>query len=148
MLVKTQCTKCGVTIKLDFGSLNKEEALDVVEKMDHTPRECPGGHVELSSIATMWSLHDAVHRGYDLGEVEEPEQVISDKEFAQSLLVQGKEIIDGGANKVPELDLPSLHNFKDLEHMGFGNFKNQSHLFIRCDSPRGTRFYERQLCSA
>ena len=143
MVIRTQCTKCGVTIKLDFGNLTKEEALAVAEKMDCTPRECPGQHMELGGISKLWSLDDAIHRAYDLGEGEEPEPVISDKEYVKGLLAEGKEIIDGGLNTVPELNLPRLHDFPNLDHMGFGDFKNTTHLFLRCDSPCGKRFYER-----
>ncbi|MCX5758753.1 MAG: hypothetical protein NTU83_09670 [Candidatus Hydrogenedentes bacterium] len=130
-------------IKLDFGNLTKDEALAVVEKMDQTPRECPGQHMELGGIRKLWSLDDAIHRAYDLGEGEEPEPVISDKEHVEGLLAEGKDIIDGGCNTVPELNLPRLHDFPNLDHMGFGNFKNTTHLFLRCDSPHGKRFYER-----
>ena len=143
MVVNTQCKKCGVTIKLDFGSLTKDEALAVAEKMDRTPRECPGMHVELSGFRQLWSLDDAIRRAYDLGEGEEPEPAVTDKEYVEKLLAEGKEVIDGGCNTVPELSLPRLHDFPGLNHMGFGNFKDPTHLFLRCDSPRATRFYER-----
>ena len=143
MIVRTQCCKCGITIKLDFGSLTKEEALAVVEKMDRTPRECPGQHVELGGWRSLYGLDDAIHRAYDLDEGEEAEPVITDKEFVEGLLADGKDIIDGGCNTVSELNLPRLHDFPDLDHMGFGNFRSATHLFLRCDSPRGTRFYER-----
>ena len=141
MVIRTQCKKCGVTIKLDFGSLTKEEALAVAEKMDCTPRECPGMHVELSGFRQLWSLDDAIHRAYDLGEGEEPTPVMTDREYVEDLLAEGKEVIDGGLNTVPELNLPRLHDFPNLDDMGFGDFKNTTHLFLRCDSPRGTRFY-------
>ncbi|HPO13814.1 MAG TPA: hypothetical protein PLI09_10245 [Candidatus Hydrogenedentes bacterium] len=143
MIIRTQCKNCGPIIKLDFGNMSKEEALAVAEKMDNTPRECPGMHVELSGFRSMWSLDDAIHWLYDLGEGEEPTQVPTDKEYVEGLLAQGKDIIDGGCNTVPELNLPDIHSFSDLEHLGFGNFKNDTHRFLRCDSPHGTRFYER-----
>ena len=143
MVIRTQCKKCGVTIRLDFGNLTKQEALAVAEKMDCTPRECPGQHVELGNWNHLWGITDAIHRGYDLGEGEEPTPVITDREYVENLLAEGKEVIDGGLNTVPELNLPRLHDFPDLEHMGFGDFKNATHLFLRCDSPRRTRFYSR-----
>jgi len=143
MVVRTQCKKCGVTIKLDFHNMTKEEALTVAEKLDCTPRECPGQHVELSGFREMWQIDEAIHRAYDLGEGENPEPVMTDKEYVEQLLAEGKEIIDGGCNTVPELSLPSIHEFPDLDHMGFGNFKSKTHLFLRCDSPGGSRFYQR-----
>jgi hypothetical protein len=143
MVIRTQCKKCGVTIKLDFGNLTKDEALAVAERMDRTPRECPGMHVELSGFRQLWSLDDAIHRAYDLGEGEELTPVMTDREYVENLLAEGKKVIDGGLNTVPELNLPRLNDFPGLDHMGFGDFKNATHLFLRCDSPRGTRFYNR-----
>ena len=49
MVVKTKCRKCGVTIRLDFGDMTKEQALTRTEEMDQSPRECPGRHVELGN---------------------------------------------------------------------------------------------------
>ena len=144
MVVNTQCKKCGVTIRLDFGDMIKQEAIERAEEIDRTPRECPGGHVELSGMGTVcWGIQEAIHRCYDLGEGEEPEPVMSDKEYVEALLAEGKEIYDGGLNTVPELNLPSIHEFRHLEHMGFGNFQNATHLFLRCDSPSATRYYQR-----
>ncbi|NUM53483.1 MAG: hypothetical protein HUU46_07555 [Candidatus Hydrogenedentes bacterium] len=143
MVIRTKCNKCSVTIRLDFGSLSKEEAIDVGQRMDGTPRECPGRHVELSGWWTLYGLEDAIHRAYDLGEGEEPEPVMTDKEYVEKLLGEGKDILDGGCNTVPEFNLPSIHDFRDLEHVGFGNFKSAAHLFLRLDSPRSTRYYER-----
>lgn len=143
MVVKTQCRKCGVTIKLDFDNMTKEQALAAAEQLDHTPRECPGQHVELGGWMELWDIMGAIHRAFDLGEGEGPEPVMTDKEYVGGLLAEGKDIIDGGCNTAPELNLPSIHQFPDLDHMGFGNFKNKTELFLRCDSPRGTRFYER-----
>ena len=144
MVIRTQCKKCGVTIRLDFGSLTKEEALAVAEKMDCTPRECPGQHVELGNWNHLWGITDAIHRAYDLGEGEEPTPVMTDREYVEDLLAEGKEIIDGCCNTVPELNLPDIHTFPDLDHIGFGNFKSKTHLFLRCDSPCGIRFYTRE----
>ena len=148
MIIRTKCKKCGVTIRLDFGELTKEEALALAEKMDQTPRECPGMHVELGGLRQLWSLDDAIHRGYDLGEYEEPEPVLTDKEYVEKLLADGKDVIDGGLNTVPELNLPRLHDFHGLKHLGFGDFKSDTHLFLRCDSPRRTRFYMREPAAA
>ena len=142
MVIRTQCKKCGATVTLDFGSLTREEALAAAERMDCTPRECPGRHVELGGWKNLFGLDDAIHRAYDLGEGEPPTPVITDHEYVKKLLAEGKDIIDGGLNTVPELNLSRLHDFAGLDHMGFGNFKNASHLFLRCDSPQGTRFYE------
>jgi len=99
-------------------------------------------------MARLWSINEAIHRAYDLGQGEDPEPVMTDKEYAEGLRAEGKDIIDGGSNTVPELKLPSIHDFPDLKHVGFGNFKNTNHLFLRCDSPRRTRFYMREPAAA
>ena len=143
MVIKTKCKKCGVTIKLDFSDLTREQAEQFCAELDRTPRECPGGHVELCGFRYLWSIDDAIHRAYDLGEGEPEIDVLSDKEYVEQLVAQGEDIYDGGLNTVPELNLPSIHSVRDLVHLGFGDFKNATHTFLRCNSPRGTRFYQR-----
>ena len=148
MVIRTQCKKCGATIKLDFDNMTKEQALAAAEQLDRMPRECPGQHVELGGWRNLYGIDDAIHRAYDLGEGEELTPVMTDKEYVESLLAEGKEIIDGGCNTVPELNLPDLHTFPDLDHIGFGNFRSKTDLFLRCDSPRGTRFYTQEPVAA
>lgn len=143
MIIKTRCKKCGITVRLDFGTLNKEEAMALAERMDEQPRECLGGHVEFGGWKTLWNLDETIHRGYDLGEIEEPTEVEGDWEFVRKLIMEGKTILDGGCNTVPDLKLPGLHEQDGLTHIGFGNFRNESHVFLRLDSPSGHRFYER-----
>jgi hypothetical protein len=144
MIIDTKCKKCGVTIKLDFGNLTREQAEEFCEKLDRTPRECPGMHCELGGWKKLWGLSEAVHRAYDLGEGEQELEVPSDKEYVKQLVAQGEDVYDGGLNTVPELELPNIHSVRDLEHLGFGDFRNATHTFLRCDSPRGSRFYMRQ----
>lgn len=142
MMIRTTCKKCGATIKLDFGELTKEEALAIAEKMENTPRECPGMHMEFGGFRQLWSLDDAIHRAYDLGEGEVSTPVMTDREYVEQLLAEGMDMIDGGLNTVPELKLPCLLDYPDLRHIGFGHFEDNTGLFLRHDSPRGTRFYE------
>lgn len=145
MVIQTTCTKCGTAISLDFGELSKEEAVEVAEKLDRSPRECPGRHVEISGMGTLWRVKDAIHRAYDLGEgIVEAAPVLSDHDFVQNLLAEGNDVYDGGQNTVPEFHLPSIHATPNLNHLGFGDFGNHTHLFLRHDSPRGTRFYTRE----
>ncbi len=145
MVVQTTCSKCGTGVRLDFGSLTKDEALEAADKLDRSPRECPGRHVELEGMARLWRVREAIQRAYDLGDgIVEAAPVISDHDFAWQLLAQGHDLFDGGLNTVPEFNLPSIHGIPDLEHLGFGDFGNNSHVFLRQDSPRGTRFYLRE----
>lgn len=147
MLIKTQCKKCGITIRLDFGNLTKDEALAAAEKMDMMPRECPGRHVEFGGWKTLYDLDDAIYRAYDLGEGQEPEPVITDKEYVEKMLAEGRDIIDGGLNTVSELHLPCLHDFPNLEHVGFGDFKSATHLFLRCDNVRACRIVRHRIAA-
>lgn len=145
MVVQTRCKKCGATIRLDFSDLTKDEALKVAEEMDTLPRECPGRHMELGGMARLWNVREAIHKAFDEGEFElvAVAPTPTDHEFIDGLLEEGKDVIDGGLNTVPELRLSSLHDFRNLEHLGFGDFQNGSHVFLRHDSPKGTRFYIR-----
>ena len=142
MYIKTTCNKCGAKFHLDLGDMSREMAEKAFRKLDNTSRQCPGFHIELGGWYQLWNLEDALHRAYDLGETTEPD-IPTDEEYVQQLLAQGKDIVDGGSNAVPNLKLPSIHDQSDLNHIGFGNFTNATHLFTRMDSPTGTRFYER-----
>ncbi len=145
MVVQTTCSKCGVTIKLDFGELTKDEALEAAEKLDRSPRECPGRHVELQGMGRLWRVRESIQRAYDRGEgIVEATPVPSDHEFVEGLLADANDVYDGGLNTVPEFNLPSIHGTPDLKHLGFGDFGSDTHLFLRHDSPRGTRFYIRE----
>ena len=141
MQIETTCTKCGITITLDFGDMTKDEAIAMGRKLDNTSRECPGHHVELGGWWSLWQIDDAIRRAYDLDEGKESKPAVSDQEYLEHLLGEGKVIYDGGSNRVPELELPSIHDLNNLQHLGFGNFRNDTHTLVRCDS-RGTRFYE------
>ena len=147
MEVRTTCKKCGAVIRLQFGTLTKTEALEAARKLDAAPRECPGGHVELSGLARLWDMAEAIERAYDHHEGRPDQEALSDADYVQELLAAGHEVIDGGLHTVPDLDLPSIHECTELKHVGFGNFVSPTHCFMRADSPQGTRFYLRTpLC--
>jgi hypothetical protein len=142
MYVETTCNKCGEKFHIDLGDMSKEEAQTNFRKLDDSPRQCPGHHVEFGGWYQLWNLEDALHRAYDLGETVELD-VQSDEDFVRELLSDGRTILDGGCKKLEHLKLPSIHDQQNLNHIGFGNFTNDTHVFTRCDSPIGTRFYER-----
>ena len=143
MEIQTKCSKCGAVIRLNFGALSKAEALEAAERLDSQPGECPGHHVELGGLARLWQVREAIRRAYDQGQGEPPQPISTDHDYVQSLLADGQNVIDGGLNTVPELELHSLHEFRGLKHLGFGHFASDTELFERADSPRGTRFYIR-----
>jgi len=63
--VRTTCVKCGTRLTLDFGDMNREEALRHAAKIDRIPMECPGYHVELSGWRRLWQLDKAIEALYD-----------------------------------------------------------------------------------
>ena len=142
MYVETTCNKCGTKFHIDLGDMSKEEAETNFRKLEDAPGQCPGHHVELGGFWEMWNLADVLHRAYDLGETMEMD-IQSDEDFVRELLSEGRTILDGGSNKLEHMNLPSIHDQPGLKHLGFGNFTNDTHVFTRCDSPIGTRFYER-----
>ena len=142
MMIRTQCKKCGVILKLDFGNMTKEEALAMAEKMDTTPRECPGMHMELGGFRQLWSLDDAIHRAYDLGEGEDAESVMTDLQYVKKLLAEGKDVIDGGQNTVPELRLPACMISRPGPYR-FRVFQNTTHLLSVATAPRNSFLYTR-----
>lgn len=143
MFIKTSCNKCGALLNLDLGDMSRDQTKQVFERLDRNGRECPGGHMELGGLYRMWNLEEVLRRAFDLAESNVPPVASSDQEFVQGLLAQGKAVMDGGQNTVPSLDLPSIHGVPGLRHQGGGNFSNHDFNFVRCDSPLGTRFYER-----
>ena len=58
--VRVCCAECGEKITLEFGDLPRAEAQALIDKLDRTPRECPGFHVELSGWKRMWHLDEAL----------------------------------------------------------------------------------------
>jgi hypothetical protein len=142
MFIKTTCNKCGESFHIDLGNMSREEAQAAFRALDTTSRQCPGGHVEFGGFRALWNLDDALRRAYDLGEAVEM-SVPCDEEHVGRLLAEGRDIWDGGANKVPSLGLRAIHEVPGLAHLGCGDFASDTHIFVRRDSPLGTRFYER-----
>jgi hypothetical protein len=62
--VSTTCVKCLTEIQIDFGNSNYKEALVLVEKIDQSPRECPGYHTEMGGWRSRWKLDEAVEKAY------------------------------------------------------------------------------------
>lgn len=143
MFVKTDCNKCGTVVHIDLGEMSREQAQKAFESLDRNGRECPGGHMELGGLYRMWNLEEVLHRAYDLGQTDLAPEIPTDEAFVRGLKNEGKDIFDGGSNTVPSLNLPSIHDTAGLEHLGGGNFGDDDFRFLRCDSPIGTRFYER-----
>lgn len=135
--VKASCRKCGETFDLNIGENSREEVENLLRQQRTV--NCPGQHVELSGPLDYWELHwDQV------GEREEPP---SDEEYGQKLVEEkGREnVFYMGDKSIGELlRIPSLHEIKGLDHMGFGEFADAQHWYTRYDSPKGTtRFYVR-----
>ena len=58
--VRVECRKCHTPITLDFGDMSRAEALEMAAKIDKTPMECPGFHVELSGWRRLWRMDEAI----------------------------------------------------------------------------------------
>ena len=58
--VRVTCRKCGTPVTLDFGEMDREQAVAVAAKLDIGPRECPGFHYELAGWRRMWRMDEAI----------------------------------------------------------------------------------------
>lgn len=140
MFVETTCKKCGTIINLDIGDLNKEESKKELYKMNEQIRDCPGFHVEFGGWYDMWNIEEAINKAFDNNTFKEI-KIISDEEFIQKHIDRGAIILDGGQNTVPQFNLKSIHDLKNLKHIGFGSFQNEEYNFDRIESDNNTRFY-------
>lgn len=93
--------------------------------------ECPGMHVELGKIIDGYDI--------DFNKVYERDPPPTDEKYVRNLQEKGYTVIDGGLGIVK--GLKSIHDYRNLKHIGFGNFESDTHIYERADSPRGTRFY-------
>lgn len=78
---------------------------------------------------------------WDFSSVIERPEPPADEEYLAQLRSRypGKRIFLLGS---PLDGVPSLQELKDLEHIGFGEFESGTHIYMRHDSPRGSRrFY-------
>ena len=75
-----------------------------------------------------------------------PTEQLTDRQWVLRLIDDGKVVVDGGQGKLPDLAPPdeSIHTYKDLEHRGFGFFRNADYDFDRMDAPSGARYYVRK----
>lgn len=96
MILKGECKKCGVTIKLDIGdrTMQTEEEWNEVEERISNVGECPGHHVELGGMNSYWNV-----REWELIDEKTP----TDEEVLEELRSEYTEVIDSdemGARKV------------------------------------------------
>lgn len=121
--------ECGRSVDFAIGDLSIEEARSAMETTQGY--ECPGGpHVELGRM----------YDGYDWDfTVFEKPSTPTDEEWIDYLHSRGHRVLSGTAGRYETL--PNLHDLRDLKHLGFGDFASAHHVYIRVDSPRGSRFY-------
>lgn len=130
--LKGICKKCNATIYIEIGDLTVEQAKERLARIRSF--ECPGRHVELSSVLEnyLWRPEPVMR------EMPTPE---SDKDFLEKLKTQNphRRIFLMGE---PIEDVPSLQSIPGLRHVGYGEFQNDTHRYVRYDSPtRSRRFY-------
>lgn len=133
--IRGTCKSCQSTVRVELGDLDTEQIRQALR--DRRPYECPGGgvspHMELGDMLS----------GYEWSfESFEADAPMSDEEFLKTLRARHDGVLCGVYGKFPEV--PNLHDLKDLEHMGFGDFADQQFNYHRIDSPLGTRFYLRE----
>jgi len=122
MLLVGSCKKCGCTIRLDIGSLTREEAIERLSAQDTF--SCPGHHVELSSPHPYyWNLDE-----WELAEGTAP----SDEEFVVNLRRRYPEVIDA-----EEMTRRGI-----ITGFAFGlPLTNDGNVWDFCESPSGKRWY-------
>ena len=62
--IAVQCCKCHERILLEFGRMSHGEAEAAMYKLDYTPMECPGWHIELSGWFKLWRMREALMMQY------------------------------------------------------------------------------------
>lgn len=125
------CRTCTSIIRVPVDRPAEELRAAIAERQGY---ECPGQHVELGRLLD----------GYDWNWVPvEADEPPTDAAYGHELLTKypGRLYYLGSQELGTELGIPSLHDLKDLEHVGFGDFANHEWYFLRQDSPRGARFY-------
>ena len=142
--VTAVCRKCGEDLKLEVPKgASVEQFKEMLEK--RTSFECPGRHVELSGPLNFWNV--------DWSAVYEGEAPRGPKEFARELIkAHGKENVFylGDKKRISRMSIKPLQSVPDLNHLGFGEFGNDTHDYLRYDAPDGSiRFYVRvvKICA-
>lgn len=106
-LIKTVCSECSTELTLDFGDATFKEALEMIEKMDHVSRECPGFHVEIGGWRKLWNLDEAVNRAYT-----EEEKEMSGVSWYYRVKIDKIERLFSGENKYAQ-SLAYIRGFKE-----------------------------------
>lgn len=132
--VKGACRTCHATVRVE---VNGQSADEIKAKLAQAqPYECPGQHMELGRMLDGYD--------WDWTPIEAPEPP-TDEEYGRDLIQKY------GADRVfylgddalgSALGIKNLNILRDLEHLGFGEFGNSQHVYVRHDSPcHTTRFY-------
>jgi hypothetical protein len=124
MLLVGTCKKCGCTIRLDIGSMSREEAIETRSRQ--RTFSCPGHHVELSpAYPRYWNLDE-----WELVEGDAP----SEEEFVAAL-----------TSKYPEVvDTEEMMRRGIITGFAFGlPVTSDGNAWDFCHSPSGKRWYYR-----
>lgn len=133
-IVKALCNECGAEILFDVGASNvtRDEAMKMMGQLQSF--QCHGNglpRMVLSSPLVGTELKEP----FKVVTVEIPNL----EEHIAALRAGGHDVYairDGQIAGVP--GLPS-----NLRHLGYGDFGDDTHLFVRRDAPDGTRVYVR-----
>lgn len=132
--VQAHCNECNEKFKFDIGERTPEEVREALQAQKTFT--CPGRHVELGGPLNYVTV--------DWENVVVCDPPMSDEEFGGSLIKEfGKEKLFylGDEETGKRLGIQSLHSMKDLQHIGFGEFRSETSIFARMDAPSGFRFY-------
>jgi hypothetical protein len=133
--VRGVCKKCAAVVHVPVGEHaipDLQELLGVLQGF-----ECPGQHVEFGTALEQYEWD------WDPVEREAPP---TDEHFGRMLIAQHgcANVLHMGKDTLGEaLGIRRLQSIAGLEHMGFGDFADATHYYVRRDSPLGTRFYVR-----
>lgn len=135
--IKGTCKKCGASLRVEVNG----QSMDMVKERLAVIRgyECPGQHVELGILLDGYE--------WDWTPFSAPETP-SDEEYGRSLMEQyGMDRVyylgDEAVGRA--LGIKNLITVPGLAHLGFGDFGDAEHYYVRHDSPCfTTRFYIQQ----
>lgn len=135
--VKATCRKCGAIVTLNIGTQTREQVEATLQIRKSF--ECPGRHVELGSMADYYEV--------DWSTIADAVKVETPEEFGRKIIAQygAENVFYLGGPELAALGIRDLRDvYKDLHHMGFGEFSNADFYFARNDAPgMGARFYVR-----
>lgn len=105
MYAKVRCAACEKEFLLDFGTMSKEDAIQRHDEMKKQGIYCATHRIA-----------DVIEESVNQIEVEE-QKTSTDEEHVRKLQEEGRDMVDGRCNTVPQFNLPSIHGIPGLLHL-------------------------------